>query len=851
MSKTTPKKKTPQRLTATRKSLSERISEKKLSIILQSALVLIIAAFFTPVFFGGKMFQSGDILSQLSYRSLYNEAGPILWDPYIFCGMPVFGNPGWYDILMKIFILVRDTAIGIFSSPHAAYTIYLMILSVGVFQLTKHLTKNSLVSFIAGIAAAFSSGLITLIYIGHVNKISTLCLFPFIFLYLLKLDEKFSLRYMLYLIIAVYFLFSQWHIQIIYYVYFSLGLFFLYFIIFRLIKKESESVKKLLITFVVFAFIATPIALSMNYYRIMRMYEYNPFSTRGEKSVVDIARQNTAQAGSDLYQYNTSWSFSPEEVLTFFVPSYYGYGASTYNGPLTNNQDADVNTYFGQMPLVDTAQYMGAAVLLLAILSIIINRKDRFVQFLSVLSGIVLLISFGKNFSLVFDIMYYYAPFFSTFRVPSMILNILQVTVPILAALGLKKIIDSPDTLRQPIVKYAALAGSGLFVLFLILKGSLTDWFISRVSAHAAALGPKSGLAQQFTALSGYMADMFTGDLLISIALMTLTLWIIYLMLSKKLGVDAGLLVIAALIIFDLARIDVRPARYIDKDILEGQFVKPDYITAIESQNDKEPYRILNLKQDGSLGSFNQNVNFHVYFQEEDFYGYSGLKPRSYQDLMDVVGPVNPTMWNMLNVKYIIIDKPTRELGLEPIFAGQTSAAHINKSYLPRAFFVETVQKATDMEVLQALRQNSFNPRKTAYAEEDLKVDKADTTAKAMITKYERESLEIKTETSGDNLLFIGNTFVAGNNKVLSSVGINSSVGWKAMIDGKETKIYKINSGFMGVIVPKGVHTVILTYAPDTFYFGRNITLIISILIILGIIYTIFQNYKTRKNVKQ
>jgi hypothetical protein len=32
-----------------------------------------------------------------------------------------------------------------------------------------------------------------------------------------------------------------------------------------------------------------------------------------------------------------SWSFSPGEVLTWIVPSYYGFGKSTYNGPLSQN----------------------------------------------------------------------------------------------------------------------------------------------------------------------------------------------------------------------------------------------------------------------------------------------------------------------------------------------------------------------------------------------------------------------------------------------------------------------------------------------------------------------------------
>ena len=49
------------------------------------------------------------------------------------------------------------------------------------------------------------------------------------------------------------------------------------------------------------------------------------------------AKQN--KANRNYYNYHTDWSFSPREILTFIVPSFYGFGISTYNGPLTKNQD--------------------------------------------------------------------------------------------------------------------------------------------------------------------------------------------------------------------------------------------------------------------------------------------------------------------------------------------------------------------------------------------------------------------------------------------------------------------------------------------------------------------------------
>ena len=150
----------------------------------------------------------------------------------------------------------------------------------------------------------------------------------------------------------------------------------------------------------------------------------------------------TQKTETDFYEYATNWSFSPGEVLTWIVPSYYGFGKTVYNGPLSQNRDFEVNTYFGQMMFVDVAMYMGVIVFFLAIFSMVINWKDPFVRYLTILAGIATLISFGRTFPIGYDLMFHYFPFFDKFRVPSMILVLVQLSLPILAGLGIAKIIS-------------------------------------------------------------------------------------------------------------------------------------------------------------------------------------------------------------------------------------------------------------------------------------------------------------------------------------------------------------------------------------------------------------------------
>ncbi|NCQ19331.1 MAG: hypothetical protein GW805_13505, partial [Ignavibacteria bacterium] len=54
--------------------------------------LLLFLIFLNPLYFGGKTFQSGDILASASMKSYVEKArdGFTLWNPYLFLGMPAY-----------------------------------------------------------------------------------------------------------------------------------------------------------------------------------------------------------------------------------------------------------------------------------------------------------------------------------------------------------------------------------------------------------------------------------------------------------------------------------------------------------------------------------------------------------------------------------------------------------------------------------------------------------------------------------------------------------------------------------------------------------------------------------------
>ncbi len=804
----------------------EWMSKKFQTPALLTLIVILILIFFSPIMFGDKTTQSGDLIQVKSLReyTMKDRDGFSLWNPHIFCGMPAVATSislRWFDLTSVVYSYASRIYSAGFKDYNAIYSFSFVILAFTSFFFMRSFGASRAVSFLVSVSTIFSTGILVLFYIGHITKLMSLAVFPFILMMLFKFQKEIKILDVLLFLFGMHLLVLGAHVQMVFYFALTTMLYFIYFFIRSFIKKDNFLLKQLLKSLGITASIGI-IAVLMSFDTYAQLYEYKPYSTRGTKSITEIETAG-AQPQTNSYEYNTNWSFSPGEVLTFIVPSYYGFGRSTYKGELTQGEAVEVNTYFGQMPFVDVAMYMGIIIFALALLALFARWKEPAVQFFGIIVFFFLLISFGKNFPFVYNLMYYYFPFFDNFRAPSMILHLLQIIFPILAGLGAMKIIslrEEKNAALEKVLKNAAIVFASLFILSLILGDSLAGWFAQRVNDHSAALG-KSQEAEMFRALAGYMSDMFRGDVQIAFTLLTLTFGLSYAYAAAKLNNVLLITGLAIFILFDLFRIGNRGASYVESERINELFKEPEYISVIKQQNDKEPYRILNLKQDGSMGTLSNNANFNVYFLQEDFFGYSAVKPRSYQDFMDVVGPVNLTLWRMLGVKYVVTDTPYDLAGFTSIHQSQNTFVYRNDNALQRIYFVDSVSQKSSVEILNAVKNNSFDPKKLSFVENrDFKYEKGDSANIATITQYKDEHVVIETNSGGNNFLFFGTTYLPA---------------WKAYIDNIETKIYKANHGFQGIVVPKGKHKVEFVYEPKTFFIGKYLSLMLNLLLFGGL----------------
>jgi hypothetical protein len=805
------------------------IPEKYETPVLIFLILVLLIVFFNKAFFEGKVFSSPDVIGPMSFQTYLHEADQEgvfpLWIPYVFSGMPSFASlmiagQRTYDVTNYVFNEVNHLLSILLVNTDVGWAVlFYFFFGVGIFLLLRRLGVGKFGGFFAAVATIFTMNIVIWIMVGHGTKIITISFFPYIFLFVLELSKKFRWSYLIGLTLAIHLMLEGSHIQMIFYTFFTLGIYFAYIFVVSLLKKESVlptiRVASLLL-------VAGVIAFAMSSDKYLSILEYNKYSIRGSSPIVQTPGVKT-QSGVGLdYDYATGWSFSPQELATFFVPSFYGFGDYEYNGPLSNDQPVRVNTYFGQMTFTDAPEYMGVVTIILGVIGFVRNRKNRFVQFSLFAIIVTLLISFGRNFSILFDPMFYYFPYFNRFRSPSMILVIVQIFVPVLAAFGIDAIVEARKAGDRPFAKKALMWGGGFaaaLLLCLLMSSGVQDFFYGVIE------GSGRRLSQQIYPL---LFQNMTADLYVSLSIFIVTCGAIYLYLNGKLRTTALNGVLLVVLLFDMWRVDARPMVYSDKSQLQEEFTKPDFVSFI--QQDSSLYRVIQLQN--LAPQYSNNLS---YYSLQNAYGYTGAKLRNYQDMMDVAGITNPNVLRLLGVKYIISDKPDNQLG-EVVFHGSQLVLR-DDNVLPRAFFVSNCRVASDLTILQSLRDATFDPAKTALLGSDLHmtIDPPDSQASVSITDYKLQSMTMQARATGNNFLLISEIYYPK--------------GWEATIDGRPTEIYKSDYFLRGVVVPKGVHTVRLTFHPNTYFacrgisLGTNIALLVAIFGIAG-----YAGFSKRRN---
>ncbi len=110
--------------------------------------------------------------------------------------------------------------------------------------------------------------------------------------------------------------------------------------------------------------------------------------------------------------------------------------------------------------------YVGAFILVLALLALfVVPGPMKWMLF--AVSVLAILLSWGQNFQGFTDFFIDHVPGYNKFRAVSSILVIVEFTIPLLAVMAIKHILDTPDFFKRNGVVFYTVFGLGAFVCFL------------------------------------------------------------------------------------------------------------------------------------------------------------------------------------------------------------------------------------------------------------------------------------------------------------------------------------------------------------------------------------------------
>jgi len=810
--------------------------------ILVIVLFLVISVlYFSPVL-EGKRLQSSDgaqfkgmSKEIVDYRNATGKEA--LWSNNMFSGMPAYLTSTLYSGEIIANIQKSITAISqpvmILTLSFSFFFLLCILLDIGVWT-----------AFAASLAYGFMTFTFVVMVTGHLTKAHALTYTSLVVAGILVAFKKNKIGGSLMAAIGLSLMLSANHLQMTYYAAILSLIIGITYLVYAIREKTLPDFSKT----AGFLLIAVLFAVGTNFSRLYTTYEYGKYSIRGQ-SELSLNNENKS-SGLDK-EYILDYSYDLGEAMTAFIPRFKGGGMSE---PLTTSSEtykflaeaqgvdkakkmveSGLPMYWGSQPISGAPFYFGAVLCFLFVLGIfLVKGKDKW--WLVAVFAISLLLSLGKNFSFLTNIMLDYFPGYNKFRDVKNIIVIEQFAMALLGVLAIKEVyqrkITTPEFMKG--LKYAFGITGGLALIFAIIPG-LAGSFTGKTDAQYLQMGWPQQLIDALVAdrQSLLRVDAFRSFIFVLLA--ATGLWAYW---KNKLKAQYAIVLWVALVMVDMWPVD---KKYFNNDNFTSkkEVAVPFQEMPVDKEIKKDKdlyYRVLNLQ--------NPMADARTSFFHKSLGGYHGAKMKRYNELfsyaiepemrtliagfqkpqsIDSVMALLPVI-NMLNTKYYIYD-----LNQPPL---------PNTHAMGNAWFVKSA-KLVDSADQEVTSMKNFDPKSTAIINNSFSKDLEGYTSgsgegEIKLTEYQPNYLKY-------------DAIVNSGSQLAVFSEIYYPKGWKSFIDGKETSHIQADYVLRALLIPAGKHQIEFKFEPSSYYFGNKVSLASSILLLLAIGGYLFYSFKIKK----
>lgn len=532
--------------------------------------------------------------------------------------------------------------------------------------------------------------------------------------------------------------------------------------------------------------------------------------------------------------------------------------------------------------------YVGALVVMLFVLSLFIVKGPIKWTLLAVTVMSVML-AWGSNCVGFSDFFINHVPMYSKFRTPESILVIAEFTMPLLAMLGLKRIVEEPELLTQKL-NVLSLVGClsavlvilgiswdsslvillGLLCLVFVMVMSVMRYYQLKASdgllkltdrqlpvtplllsfgltagvlllfilfpgaffdfvTDADKQGPMALVGSSFfTTLEGIRQSIFRADCLRSLIIIVIGTAVIWLYAMKKLKTLPMVAIVALVCLVDLWQIN---QRYLNAGMFRPKSViqEAHQMTPADEEILKDKsldYRVLNLTSYPFMSPDNNTSFYH-----KSIGGYHAARLGRYTELID------SCMVKYREINYAAYADEISELEADRYFpvVNMLNTRYVIVSNKKDGVVVNPHAFGNAWFVNKVNYVDNANQELAALHQIDLRHEAvADKRFQSVLGTSAAESQSASTV---ELLSYEPNELKYSVNSTTGGVLVFSEIyypyGWTATVDGKPTELGRVNYVLRAMKVEPGKHEVVLTFKPKSISTTETVSYTAQVILLL------------------